>query len=362
MRKSLAAFAVALAAISGARAQEAAPYAFDIPPWFASTFLDFREDIGDAARQGRRLLVYFGQDGCPYCKQLMVTNFSQRSIVEKTRQHFVALAVNMWGDREVTWLDGRVMTEKELARVLKVQFTPTLLFFDEKGKVVARLNGYYPPQRFEPVLDYVAGHLERRQALGDYLRQRAREPASPVLRDPLGLPAAWSIPFGIAMLGGAAALLLIAGYPDIPRRLAVTDGLAARGDVLGLQGARQRPQQGPGRCEGAVERGLALDRPEQGHLLTVAELLLAGEQVDGTALRDVAGLDADDAVAAQRAVDVEDPAGDRQVGLGLAHDVGQDRLLQRHLAQADQVGGGADRTRGEAAGVSVVDDSSPSAI
>jgi thioredoxin-related protein len=75
------------------------------------------------------------------------------------------------------------MTEKELARVLNVQFTPTLLFFDEKGKVVARLNGYYPPQRFEPVLDYVAGHLERRQALGDYLRQRVREPASPVLHD-----------------------------------------------------------------------------------------------------------------------------------------------------------------------------------
>jgi thioredoxin-related protein len=113
----------------------------------------------------------------------MATNFSQRSIVEKTRQHFVALAVNMWGDREVTWLDGRVMTEKELARVLKVQFTPTLLFFDEKGKVVVRLNGYYPPQRFEPVLDYVAGHLERRQALGDYLKQRVREPASSVLHD-----------------------------------------------------------------------------------------------------------------------------------------------------------------------------------
>jgi thiol-disulfide isomerase/thioredoxin len=119
------------------------PYAIDIPLWFANTFLDLREDIAEATRNGQRLLVYSGQDGCPYCKQLMVTNFSQRSIVEKTRQHFVALAVNMWGDREVTWLDGRVMTEKELARVLKVQFTPTLLFFAKKEKVVVRLNGYY---------------------------------------------------------------------------------------------------------------------------------------------------------------------------------------------------------------------------
>jgi thioredoxin-related protein len=183
MRTWLVAFAVALTAVSGAPAQDAAPYAFDIPPWFASTFLDFREDVSDAARDGRRLLVYFGQDGCPYCKQLMTANFSQRTIVEKTRKNFVAIALNLWGDREVTWIDGRVITEKELARLLNVQFTPTLLFFDEKGTVVVRLNGYSPPQRFEAVLAYVAGRLERRETLAEYLGRSARAPASPRLHD-----------------------------------------------------------------------------------------------------------------------------------------------------------------------------------
>lgn len=33
-----------------------------------------------------------------------------------------------------------------------------------------------------------------------------------------GLPPPWSVPFGVAMLGGAAALGLIAGYPWIPVR------------------------------------------------------------------------------------------------------------------------------------------------
>lgn len=174
--------ALALAA-SGAPGQEVAPHAIDIPPWFATTFLDFREDVADATKGGRRLLVYFGQDGCPYCKQLMVTNFSQRSIVDKTRKHFVAIALNMWGDREVTWFDGLVMSEKELARRLKVQFTPTLLFFDEKGSIVVRLNGYYPPQRFEAVLDYVAGRHEGRQTLAEYLSHASRPPASPRLHD-----------------------------------------------------------------------------------------------------------------------------------------------------------------------------------
>ncbi|MFI2263084.1 hypothetical protein [Streptomyces tubercidicus] len=42
------------------------------------------------------------------------------------------------------------------------------------------------------------------------------------LSGPLGLPTTWSIPFGIAMLGGAASLALIAGYPRIPTHLTLT--------------------------------------------------------------------------------------------------------------------------------------------
>ena len=140
-----------------AAAQAPSTHAIDIPPWFAETFLDFRDDVRDAAKDDKRLMVYFGQDGCPYCTQLMTTNFSQQRIVEKTRRHFVAIALNIWGDREVTWVDGRTMSEKALARALKVQFTPTLLFLDERGAIVARVNGYYPPHRFEAALDYVAG-------------------------------------------------------------------------------------------------------------------------------------------------------------------------------------------------------------
>ena len=179
----VAVLAVAWMTASGAIAQEPSPHAIDIPQWFAQSFLDFREDVAEAERDRKRLLVYFGQDGCPYCKRLMVTSFSQQAIVEKTRRHFVAVALNIWGDRAVTWLDGRAMSEKDLARVLGVQFTPTLLFFDERGKVVARLDGYYPPQRFEAVLDYVAARREGTEKLGDYLARVAREPASPRLHD-----------------------------------------------------------------------------------------------------------------------------------------------------------------------------------
>ena len=78
MRDILTTFALLLLLLlSGpAPAQDASPHAIDIPPWFANTFLDFREDIADAAKEKKRLFVYFGQDGCPYCAKLMATSFA----------------------------------------------------------------------------------------------------------------------------------------------------------------------------------------------------------------------------------------------------------------------------------------------
>jgi thioredoxin-related protein len=181
--------ALAAGAAGAAAAQPApepfdpSPHAIEIPRWFKETFLDFREDIREAAAEGKRLLVYFGQDGCPYCKRLMQVNFGQKDIADKTRRHFSAVAINIWGDREVTWIDGKARSEKNFAAALKVQFTPTLLFFDEKGAVVLRLNGYYPPHKFQAALDYVAGKLENKIAFAAYLQRHVRESASGVLND-----------------------------------------------------------------------------------------------------------------------------------------------------------------------------------
>lgn len=174
---------LALAISAPARGQEGHPHAESLPAWFSETFLDLREDAAEAARAKKRLLVYFGQDGCPYCRELLQTNFSQKRIEDKTRRHFTAIAINIWGDREVTAANGKAMTEKEFAKSLGVQFTPTVLFLDERGETVARLNGYYPPHRFEAVLDYVAGRMEKKRTLAEHLRLAAPEAASPDLHE-----------------------------------------------------------------------------------------------------------------------------------------------------------------------------------
>jgi thioredoxin-related protein len=132
-------------------------FAQEPPEWFTESFLDLREDAAEAAKEGKRLMLYFHQEGCPYCKQLVTVNWRQPKIVEKTRRHFVPMALNIWGSREVTWTDGRRMSEKQFAAMLKVQFTPTLVFFDEKGAIAHRINGYLPPEEFYAALDGAIG-------------------------------------------------------------------------------------------------------------------------------------------------------------------------------------------------------------
>ncbi len=147
------------------------------PAWFKTSFLDLREDVDEASAAGRRVLLYFYQDGCPYCARLLQDNLGQRAIAEKTRSRFDVIAINIWGDREVTDLNGATVTEKAFTAGLGVQFTPTLLFLDEQGAVTLRINGYFPPHKFDVALDYAAPGGHKPASFRAYLAERAPEAA-----------------------------------------------------------------------------------------------------------------------------------------------------------------------------------------
>jgi thioredoxin-related protein len=143
--KLIVALAFALAALP-ARANE-------IPEWFTETFLDVREDAAEAAKQGRNLVYYFWLEGCPYCEKMEKVTFRDPAVVARMRKEFVAVAINVRGDREATWSDGARLTEKSLTQKLAIRGTPTLVFFDEKGAVALRTTGYLDAAQLAATLD-----------------------------------------------------------------------------------------------------------------------------------------------------------------------------------------------------------------
>lgn len=157
--------APALLAAFLAAAQDGGPGDYvvsrDVPEWFKPSFMDFPEDVAEAAENGRRVMVYFGQDGCPYCKKLHETAFKDEEISRLLKEKFDSVAVNIFGDVETVWTDGEEGSEKEMSARLGVQFTPTLLFLDEDGGVVAKVYGYRPPEWLKTALAFVAEKKEK---------------------------------------------------------------------------------------------------------------------------------------------------------------------------------------------------------
>ena len=163
---------VVLAAESGVKQGEfKGAKLVEMPAWFKSSFLDLKDDVAEAAESGKRVMVYFHQNGCPYCAKLVNENFKNKQIVDYMAKHFDAIDINMWGDRSVVGLDGKEYTEKTYSASQKVWFTPTILFFDEQGKRVLRINGYYPIEKFMLALRYVAEKKHTQMSFSDYYKQ-----------------------------------------------------------------------------------------------------------------------------------------------------------------------------------------------
>lgn len=99
--------------------------------WFSLTFRDVAEDIAAAKQEGKRLVMIFEQRGCIYCAKMHEELLSDPEVSDFIKANFKVVQYNMFGDEEVTDLDGEVLTEKSAARKWGYLFTPTLVFLPE---------------------------------------------------------------------------------------------------------------------------------------------------------------------------------------------------------------------------------------
>ncbi len=126
----------------------------DIPElsWYLDSFLELADDVAEASSRGHRIVLYFHQEGCPYCYNLVTQVFPEPRIDALMADNYELIELDIWGSRMVTLQDGTELAEKQLASMLKVQYTPTLIFLDETGTPERRVDGYRPPEAFLALL------------------------------------------------------------------------------------------------------------------------------------------------------------------------------------------------------------------
>ena len=101
--------------------------------WFSITFRDIAEDIAAAKEEGKRLAIVFEQRGCIYCRAMHEKLLADPEVADYIKANFKVVQYNMFGDEEVTDLDGEVLTEKTAARKWGYVFTPTIVFLPEEA-------------------------------------------------------------------------------------------------------------------------------------------------------------------------------------------------------------------------------------
>lgn len=185
--RALAPFALfcafALSPLSAEEEPKVADNGLYTQPWFLESFLDLKEDLTEAAAQGKHFAVLIEQRGCPYCREMHRVNFADPEIRDYIKQNFVILQLDMWGSRAVTDFDGKEMEERELVRRWNVSGTPTIVFFPNdpaavEGKTgreaqVWRLLGYWKPFHFLSTFTYVREGRYQDTHFQRYLQERA---------------------------------------------------------------------------------------------------------------------------------------------------------------------------------------------
>ncbi len=171
---------VLLAGITGALAAEVGDDGLHKQAWFATTFRDIKEDMATARAEGKRLALMFEQRGCTYCRQVHEQVLTDPEVRDFIKANYMVVQYNLYGDEEVTDLDGEALTEKTAARKWRVTFTPTIFFMPEEtdGKkdvgasTVAVMPGAFRKGTFLDMFQWV--HKKGYETDEDFQRYHAR--------------------------------------------------------------------------------------------------------------------------------------------------------------------------------------------
>jgi len=140
-----------------------------IPEWFHDSFLDLEEDIEEMATENKRLILFVSQNSCPYCHKFINKNLKDEDTRKKLDNHFKIVHINLFGNKEITDTNGQTYTEKGFGIMHNIQFTPSLLFYDENANQILRLNGYINTEKFNLALNYVKDKKEKSITYKEYL-------------------------------------------------------------------------------------------------------------------------------------------------------------------------------------------------
>ncbi len=127
---------------------------FSAPPYL----LDRR-----AAAQ-KPLLVLFEQSDCHACNVLHSGALQDYALLNRL-QNLEVVQLDLWSQTPLITPEGKTTDTQAWARALDIFYTPTLIFFNEYGQEIIRIDSTVQLYRFNRVLEYVESKAYQRYPL-----------------------------------------------------------------------------------------------------------------------------------------------------------------------------------------------------
>ena len=130
-------------------------------------WVTFEQALELQKKQPKKIFMDVYTDWCGPCKMLDRQTFGNADVIKYINENYYAVKFNAEGNETVTYQEktfsnpGYVAGKSrnsvhQLTRALGVSAYPTMLFFDETGKLIHPLKGFYKPKDIEIYLKIFA--------------------------------------------------------------------------------------------------------------------------------------------------------------------------------------------------------------
>jgi thioredoxin-related protein len=112
----------------------------------------------------RKIYIDMYTDWCGWCKVMDKKTFTNESVAEQLNTNFYAVKFDAEGKDNVSFKEqtfkfiaqgSRGYHELAAALMQGKMSYPTSVFLDENLNVISPLPGYYPPEKLDPILEFI---------------------------------------------------------------------------------------------------------------------------------------------------------------------------------------------------------------
>ena len=126
-----------------------------------------------ARQSGRLIIVNFYTDWCPNCRRMNEKTYRDETVLQQLSKSFIPVKLNAESSQPLR-IEGRTLTEYQVALVFQVTSYPTTWFLTSEGRPLLPVRGYYGPDLFAPMLRFVEGGWYEKMDFDMYMEREKR--------------------------------------------------------------------------------------------------------------------------------------------------------------------------------------------